>query len=629
MTTLPTRCSWPWLVALAFILPCAAPPPARAQAPKRTPVFFVPLTLPKAMARQELTLRRVLTARLLATGRFTAAVSAETERAMQECVRQVNKDANAEQCWVRIGQGQGADMMVTGDVLGDKRSCDLTVQLTILETRVSPVMHVKHLAPCGLAELRSELGAAALTLAGQAAPGGPAATTPSAGAPTRLALPPPPTDAAATPTTGGAAPPPPAAAVASLSVTGSPKGARVDVSGPRGFNAGKPLATALPLFPPQTVPAGEYTVRVSAPQHDTFEEKRLIPALGTWALEVKLEPSTATLVVSGEPAGASTTIGCGPGFAQRPFNLPAGQAAFGLGAQGFVFQVPKGRCVVRASFVGWQDFEQEVELAGGERKALHVELAQQPKGVVAGKHGITWIRLPGGRFQMGSNEGDSDEKPVHEVRVGAFSLMKSEITVAMYKACVAAGKCSAPHFDDGTCYVYDGSSWKKGLLPQSLRSDEHPVVCIDWEQARGFCSWAGGRLPSEAEWEYAARSGGREVTYPWGNETASCSRAVMDDGGKGCGRSSTWPVCSKTAGSSAQGICDLAGNVWEWVEDWFHSSYEGAPQDGTTWTQGDSIRVFRGGSWRYRAAYLRAANRGWNVPGYRCDLLGGRCARSE
>ena len=233
--------------------------------------------------------------------------------------------------------------------------------------------------------------------------------------------------------------------------------------------------------------------------------------------------------------------------------------------------------------------------------------------------GLGWVTLEGGSFQMGSNDGDSDESPVHAVTVSGFGLMKAEVTVGQYRACREAGACSDP-----STGVYCNWSVSVGDL------EDHPVNCIDWEQARGFCAWAGGRLPSEAEWEYAARSGGREITYAWGDEEASCSRAVMDDGGHGCARNSTWPVCSKAPGNSDQGVCDLAGNVWEWVEDWYHSSYEGAPQDGTAWAHGsDSRRVRRGGSWNNPAANLRAAYRSRYDPGRRYGLLGGRCARSE
>ncbi len=141
----------------------------------------------------------------------------------------------------------------------------------------------------------------------------------------------------------------------------------------------------------------------------------------------------------------------------------------------------------------------------------------------------------------------------------------------------------------------------------------HPVNCVTWRQAKKYCAWAGGRLPSEAEWEYAARSGGQDITYPWGNETATCDYAVMDDGGIGCGTDSTMAVCSKPAGNTAQGLCEMAGNVWEWVEDYWHYGYDGAPTDGTAWVNDPprttSARVERGGTFYDHADDLRAASR--------------------
>ena len=88
-------------------------------------------------------------------------------------------------------------------------------------------------------------------------------------------------------------------------------------------------------------------------------------------------------------------------------------------------------------------------------------------------------------------------------------------------------------------------------------------------------------MPTEAEWEHAAQSGGKAWTYPWGNKAATCSRAVLDDGGHGCSGDHTWPACSKPAANIAHGVCDLAGNVWAWVQDGYHGAYTGAPSDGS------------------------------------------------
>jgi len=231
--------------------------------------------------------------------------------------------------------------------------------------------------------------------------------------------------------------------------------------------------------------------------------------------------------------------------------------------------------------------------------------------------GIEWVRIPGGSFNMGSEDGDSDEMPVHIVMVPTFEMGKTQVTVDQYRACVEAGACTAPS-------TSEWCNWG-----QSDRG-KHPINCVDWNQAQAFATWAGGRLPSEAEWEYAARSGGGDCKYPWGDEDATCERAVMNDGsGYGCGRDSTWPVCSKLKGNTTHGLCDMAGNVWEWVQDWYHDSYNGAPTDGLAWeSPTGSDRVIRGGSWHGFAWFVRAAIRFNYSPGNRYGYLGFRVARS-
>ncbi|GMV40664.1 MAG: hypothetical protein AMXMBFR64_23800 [Myxococcales bacterium] len=262
-----------------------------------------------------------------------------------------------------------------------------------------------------------------------------------------------------------------------------------------------------------------------------------------------------------------------------------------------------------------------VDRSSGEAPGLELQSHGRGEGAAASvssrdpNHG--YVRLPSGSYEMGSATGDSDERPVRVVQIRGFELAKSETTVGDYRRCVEAGPCTAP------------GTWGSCNWGRSGRED-HPVNCVDWKQAKTYCEWAGARLPSEAEWEYAARSGGRDQDYPWGPEKATCARAVMNDGGgNGCGRGdSTWDVCSKGAANSAQGACDLAGNVWEWVEDTYHGSYDGAPVDGSAWVSGGSDRVKRGGGFYDVASYLRASDRVYHAPSYAGGVLGFRCSRS-
>ena len=255
------------------------------------------------------------------------------------------------------------------------------------------------------------------------------------------------------------------------------------------------------------------------------------------------------------------------------------------------------------------------------------ETAAAPARATAGKAGVQWVRIPGGKFTMGADDLGAAAQPRHEVTIKSFQMAKTLVTNKQYKACVAAGACATAHASDGTCWVYNGSKWEQGNLSASFQGDDQPAVCVDWNQAKAFSAWAGGRLPTESEWEYAARSGGKDQKYPWGDEAATCERAVMNDGGLGCGKTSTWPVCSKTAGNTQQGLCDMAGNAWEWVEDWYHGSYNGAPTDGSAWEDTGSYRVLRGGSWFFDAGYARSARRRYYDPGYRGDDLSFRVVR--
>ena len=236
---------------------------------------------------------------------------------------------------------------------------------------------------------------------------------------------------------------------------------------------------------------------------------------------------------------------------------------------------------------------------------------------------IEWIKIEGGSFDMGG-KGEDDGKPIHRVTLKSFMISKSEVTVAQYRKCVDAKVCSVPKF-------HKYCNWYKS------GREEHPINCMTWFQLNKFAKWVGGRLPTEAEWEYAARSRGEKRTYPWGNAEPSCRFAVMKDGGKGCGKDGTWPVCSKRLGDTKQGLCDMGGNVWEWVQDEYERSYDGAPTNGDakcnandcSTNTSDAIRVVRGGSCsRPNAEHFRNANRIYFLPTSHFSTFGGRVARS-
>ncbi len=230
--------------------------------------------------------------------------------------------------------------------------------------------------------------------------------------------------------------------------------------------------------------------------------------------------------------------------------------------------------------------------------------------------GLTWVTICGGTFEMGAATEDEDERPVHRVEVQTYEMLETEVTVAQYRQCVQAEACTQPPSKE------NGGNW--GIADR----ENYPINNVTWYQAEDFCTWAGGRLPSEAEWEYAASNGDAEDEFPWGNARPTCSYAIMDDGGDGCGIDHTWPACSRPEGNTTHGLCDMAGNVWEWVQDWYHSNYTGAPLDGTAWVDpSGTVKVRRGGAYYNLVGGMRASNRSTDMPTIGEDYLGFRCAR--
>ncbi|MBI4061646.1 MAG: SUMF1/EgtB/PvdO family nonheme iron enzyme [Elusimicrobia bacterium] len=246
---------------------------------------------------------------------------------------------------------------------------------------------------------------------------------------------------------------------------------------------------------------------------------------------------------------------------------------------------------------------------------------EAPDGILPAA-ALEWVSIPGGTYALGAENGRDDAKPIpgKTYAIAAFEMSRTAVTIAQYRQCVARSACTRPD-ELGDC------NWGKA------GRDNHPVNCVDWNQANDYAKFMGARLPSESEWEYAARGGGKGRAYPWGDEEPSCRRAVMFDGsGAGCGRKGTMPVCSKIAGNTAQGLCDMAGNVWQWVRDTYQNSYAATPADGGAFEGAGSNRVMRGGSFYTKEpGALRVSFRGQGngYDGFRYGNIGFRLARSS
>jgi serine/threonine-protein kinase len=221
---------------------------------------------------------------------------------------------------------------------------------------------------------------------------------------------------------------------------------------------------------------------------------------------------------------------------------------------------------------------------------------------VAEIDGMPQVYVPAGNFRMGGvdTKAQPDEGPDHSVSMKAFWMDKVEVTNGMYKLCVNAGVCEPPRaFQSATHADYFTSE----------TYNTYPVVNVGWGDAKDYCEWAGRRLPTEAEWEYAAR-GSDYRTWPWGEERPDSSRAnfnflVAD----------TSPVGQYPSGASPFGVLDMSGNVWEWVSDYYDPGYYavagGTNPPGPQKAKNGFRRVIRGGSWKDGEFDIRLANRGF------------------
>lgn len=256
-------------------------------------------------------------------------------------------------------------------------------------------------------------------------------------------------------------------------------------------------------------------------------------------------------------------------------------------------------------------------------------------------YNIAWVSIAGGSYTIG--DGTTNRTPMKQITIQAFEMTRSEITVAQYRQCVQAGLCTLPA-------VTTGCNWTAAAGAK----EQQPINCVTWAQAVAYTSYLDGldpsamvySLPSESEWEYAARSEGMNRTikiYPWGSTAPSCSRANYINPTNGCGTNSTATVCSRSTsgdltgnilrtannGDTVQGLCDMAGNVNEWVADTYLANYNSTPIDGSPVPNiaRNLSKVIRGAAWNTNSTTLLNVYRNYLNQGTRLPSTGFRVRR--
>lgn len=228
------------------------------------------------------------------------------------------------------------------------------------------------------------------------------------------------------------------------------------------------------------------------------------------------------------------------------------------------------------------------------------------------------VNLSATTFQMGSNTGEPDERPVHNVNLSQFSIDIYEVTNAQYDSCIKAGRCSPAHYEDGKCFIWTSKGFTKIIIPIKYRHPDLPVTCVSWYQANQYCKYKGKRLPTEAQWEYAA-GGGKDILYSWGNDKPTSNN---------CGISNDGPKKVGSFKPNSFGIYDMTGNVWEWVFDNYSADYYSVSEEkDPLGPRVGQYHVIRGGGWYSNYKQLRIRNRHWFDPNYGEASIGFRCAK--
>ncbi|MBU2568225.1 MAG: SUMF1/EgtB/PvdO family nonheme iron enzyme [Elusimicrobia bacterium] len=339
---------------------------------------------------------------------------------------------------------------------------------------------------------------------------------------------------------------------------------------------------------------GEYTVKFEKEKFYPLEQKVIVKYKDVVEIFPKLLEKPGSVFITSTPKGAKIYID----------ETYKGETPLK------VTEVSAGLHSLKLSMSEYKNWDKQIEIRGLETTTVTADLEPAPAGYISGiiggkeitgRDGAEMVLIPAGEFTMGSDGGDSDEKPAHKVYLDAYYIDKYEVTFEQYdKFCEATGRTKP-----------SDSGWGRG---------NRPVINVSWHDAVAYANYYGKRLPTEAEWEKACR-GGSETEYCFGDSESKLSSYAWyyaNSGGK------THPVGQKKP--NQYGIYDMHGNVWEWCSDWYDSGYyKNSPYKNPKGSGSDS-RVLRGGCWNYFASDCRSSNRGRRAPGGGSDFRGFRCA---
>jgi formylglycine-generating enzyme required for sulfatase activity len=430
----------------------------------------------------------------------------------------------------------------------------------------------------------------------------------------------------------------------SLRVESEPSGARLWLDG-------EFIGTTPRLV--ESLQSGTHEISLAYPSHEEFKEQVRVARGRETAVSITLKPKPGRLTITSYPDGGEIWLD-GKEIGKVPWT-------------GMVEPGPHDVIIQLAGHaMGWEsvnmppDGEKTVELTlsagtpvlipqGGERLLRRSDQDFKFPGntPLRGNDGAPMVLVPAGEFLMGSVESDvhaySNEKPRHSVRLKAFFIDKFEVPNALYRAFLKDVR------DNGHRRCLPGEPPEKKHEPGALsiwgtewNAPRQPVIEVDWWDAASYCRWAGKRLPTEAEWEKAAR-GTDARTYPWGEEPlGSFPQGNFGDKAYVL-RNPEWtwivpnyddrfsftaPIGSFPRGASPFGAQDMAGNVWEWVSDWFaEGTYRVSKGNDPTGPPTGRHRVLRGGSWNDTDFNLRSSSRLAFLPGFRVNNVGFRCAQ--